>query len=515
MPGLKKASLAAALVPCVLTILFSGCGSGAAVSATSNPLVAEYTVHPALPGVVTVEFGENTDYGQSTSPVHTTVGPVTVQVAGMKANTTYHMRARTDYDDGSSATDIDRTFTTGAIPKGILPPFTVTATSGLTPQPGVELVNTLQGNAGISTVFATDIAGNVVWYYPFSDFAPGLSLYPVKQLPNGHFMAEIAVLSNAPVLPGGIPPGSLNEFREFDLAGNTIRSLTMSDLNAKLAAAGFNVTLQLFSHDFLVLPNGHFLVLTNTLRSFTNLVGLPGVTNVLGDVVVDLDPDFNPVWVWNEFDHFDVNRHPMNFPDWTHSNALAYSPDDGNFLISIRHQNWIVKVDYRDGGGTGNVLWRLGQGGDFTLQGALDPTDWFYAQHDVNFISSNTTGSFKLAIMDNGDDRISPSTAPCNGTSPCHYTTIPVMQVDENAKTASFLFHQILPLNLYSSFAGSTRILANANIEYNLAGLANTNAQTFEVTPTATPQTVWQMQLPGENTYRSYRVPSLYPGVQW
>jgi hypothetical protein len=279
---------------------------------------------------------------------------VIVQVAGMKANTTYHMRARIDYDNGTSETDIDRTFTTGSIPSGILPPFTVTATSGLTPQPGVEMVNTLQGNAGISTAFATDVAGNVVWYYPFSDYAPGLSLYPVKQLPNGHFMCEIADISSAPILPA-IPAGALNEFREFDLVGNTIRSLTMSDLNARLAAAGFNITLQLFSHDFLALPNGHFLVLTNTLRSFTNLVGFPGVTNVLGDVVVDLDPEFNPVWVWSEFDHFDVNRHPMGFPDWTHSNALAYSADDGNFLISIRHQNWIAKVDYRDGAGTGNV----------------------------------------------------------------------------------------------------------------------------------------------------------------
>lgn len=462
----------------------------------------------------TVEFGESTDYGQSTSPVPTAVGPVIVQVAGMKANTTYHMRARIDYDNGTSETDIDRTFTTGSIPSGILPPFTVTATSGLTPQPGVEMVNTLQGNAGISTAFATDVAGNVVWYYPFSDYAPGLSLYPVKQLPNGHFMCEIADISSAPILPA-IPAGALNEFREFDLVGNTIRSLTMSDLNARLAAAGFNITLQLFSHDFLVLPNGHFLVLTNTLRSFTNLVGFPGVTNVLGDVVVDLDPEFNPVWVWSEFDHFDVNRHPMGFPDWTHSNALAYSADDGNFLISIRHQNWIAKVDYRDGAGTGNVLWKLGEGGDFTLQGGVDPTDWFYAQHDVNFVSPNTTGSFKLAIMDNGNDRISPSTAPCNGTSPCFYTTVPIMQVDENAKTASFLFHQILPSNLYTSFAGSTRVLPNSNIEYNLAGLANVIAQTYEVTPTATSQTVWHMQITGENTYRSYRVPSLYPGVQW
>ena len=39
------------------------------------------------------------------------------------------------------------------------------------------------------------------------------------------------------------------------------------------------------------------------------------------------------------------------------------------------------------------------------------------------------------------------------------------MQVDENAKTASFLFHPLLPVSLYSYFAGSTRVLPNTNVE--------------------------------------------------
>jgi hypothetical protein len=232
--------------------------------------------------------------------------------------------------------------------------------------------------------------------------------------------------------------------------------------------------------------------------------------------VVDLDQDFNPVWLWNEFDHLDVNRHPMNFPDWTHSNAIAYSPDDGNFLISMRHQHWIVKVDYRDGAGTGNVLWRLGNGGDFNLQNGTNPDDWFYAQHDMNFVSSNTTGSFQLSIMDNGNNRVFSSGLTCGAANaPACYTAIPIMQVDENAKTASLLFHQKLPADLYSFFAGDTRVQPNTNVEYNLAGVGVGTSYVFEVTPTAAPQTVWEMHLTNANTYRAHRMPSLYPGVQW
>ncbi len=516
MGNARLTLLAPVFALCALVI--SGCGSAdGVVGPTNNPLVAEYSIALVKPANITIEFGEDTSYGRSTSPQHTPnpLGAMSILVAGMKANTTYHMRAHIDYDDGSSLDESDHAFTTGSIPAGYLPSVTVTNNSGMTPQPGVELVDMVSGQT--KTVgFATDLDGNVIWIYtPPESSVAGVDIYPIKLLPNGHFMCLIAPGSNS-VITTPVSPTTPNLLREFDLAGNTVRELSMTDLNTRMAAAHFNITLQVYTHDFQALPNGHILVMANTTKHFTNLPGYPGTTNVAGDVVIDLDQNLNPVWVWNEFDHFDVNRHPMMFPDWTHSNAIAYSPDDGNFLVSIRHQNWVVKVDYRDGAGAGDVLWKLGYQGDFKLEGATDPTDWFYAQHDVNFASTNTTGSFRLAIMDNGDDRVFPSGVTCgsNGAPSCTYTTIPIMQVDENAKTASFVFHQILPASLYSYFAGNTRLQPNSNVEYNLAG-ASAGAYTFEVTPTATPQTVWEMLIPNANTYRAFRMPSLYPGVQW
>lgn len=515
------------LISPIALCLLAGCGSQTSESAkqvplgastiatTANPQVASYTVNPTKQGAIVIEFGEDTNYGMATSAQHTpaTLAPVTTLVAGMKPSTTYHMRAIVTSDDGEYQTDADHTFTTGATPPGLVPPFTVSATNGLTPQRGIELVDGLQSASVPSIPFAVDVQGNVVWTYTFPDRQSGSTLYPIKLLPNGHLMFMIAPVSSNPA-EAPLPPGSLNVLREIDLAGNTIRQLSMDDLNASMTAAGFNIPLQLFTHDFAILPNGHFLVIANTLKEFTGIPNYPGNVNVLGDVVVDLDENLKPVWVWNEFDHLDVLREPMNFPDWTHSNAVIYSPDDGNFLVSIRHQNWIVKVDYRNGAGNGDILWKLGEQGDFKLQGAVDPTDWFYAQHDPNFVSTNTTGIFTLAIMDNGDDRQFPNGVTCDssGAPPCHYTTAQVMQVDENAKTASFTFFTRGPQ--YSAFAGSTRVLSNTNVEYNLAGV-NSDAYTYEVTPNSSPQTVWQMHITGANTYRSFRIPSLYPGVQW
>src|ERR1700721_3968728 len=91
--------LAAAPSLPLFTLLFVGLGSSpfGSLTSTPNPLVAEYSVNPALRGTVTVEFGETTDYGMSTAPVATTVGPTTVLVAGLKGNATNHMRARAEY----------------------------------------------------------------------------------------------------------------------------------------------------------------------------------------------------------------------------------------------------------------------------------------------------------------------------------------------------------------------------------------------------------------------------------
>src|SRR5262249_17990239 len=135
-----------------------------------------------------------------------------------------------------------------------------------------------------------------------------------------------------------------------------------------------------------------------------DLPGYPGTTTVQGDVLVDLDPNGNPVWAWNAFDYLSVTRHLMGLPDWTHANAIVYNPADGNLMISMRHQSWIVGIDYQNGAGSGRVLWRLGQAGDFALAGG-DPSQWFYAQHFPNIIQSNGP-QITLAIFDNGNLRI-------------------------------------------------------------------------------------------------------------
>jgi arylsulfate sulfotransferase len=504
-----------------LILLSSGCGRIQPIGkviATNNAQVASYTVKAPANSTVSVEFGFDTNYGFRTSaqPAPEGGGDVTVLVAGMRADTLYHLRGFINFSDGSRFADVDQSIITGSLPVALLPQVSATTAPGMKPQSGVEMVNILSSSQPVP-VFATDLSGNVIWSYQ-SKGSISDSVQPIKLLPNGHFVVVITPSSTAPFTPAAIAPGTIDVIREIDLAGTTIREISITDLNSRLATAGFDVNLETFHHDVLPLANGHWIALANTLRNFNNLAGFSGTTNVLGDVLVDLDENLNPVWVWNEFDHFDVNRHPLMFPDWTHSNAVIYSPDDGNLLVSIRHQNWVVKVDYRDAIGTGNVLWRLGYQGDFTLQGGTDPTDWFYAQHHPRFVTSKSTGKFSLALFDNGDDRVFPGNAPCQpvGVPSCPYSTVGVLDIDESARTATFAFHYVAPS--YSAFGGNAEVLQNGDVEFDECDSTNLvppDADIYEVTRSGDPQPVWHMHVVGQTAYRAFRLPSLYPGVQW
>src|SRR5437667_7946707 len=85
--------------------------------------------------------------------------------------------------------------------------------------------------------------------------------------------------------------------------------------------------------------------------------------------------------------------------DWLHVNAVSWSPADGNLVLSIRHQDWVIKIDYGNGAGDGHVIWRLGQGGDFTVNSA-EPNPWFSHQHNAHYVDDHT-----LILFDNGNTR--------------------------------------------------------------------------------------------------------------
>jgi hypothetical protein len=469
---------------------------GTAVTPTAHPLVAKYVIRHFQPQITAwVEFGTDTTYGRQTSAVSNsvTIGGrkvLYVLVAGMLPQTTYHMRAHVDWPGGSWV-DADHTFTTGAV-NGQAPVISVSPpAAGLTPAPGVELLSLGEpANTSMLEPIVTDLQGNIIWYYPAG------GAFPIKLMPNGDMILQMT-----------------QDLREVDLEGSTIRDVSIAQVNQSLQAKGYSFSIGAFSHDVLTLPNGHWITIGLTSKTFTNLPGYPGTTNVTGDAVVDIDPNGNVAWGWSAFDYLDVNRHLQGLPDWTHSNALVLTAD-GNLLISMRHQSWILKLDYANGTGTGKILWELGESGDFTLAGG-DPSEWFYGQHDPVILNTNGTQT-TLAVYDDGNFRIDASGVACgsSASAPACYSRAVIYQIDESAKTASVAW-QDLP-GFFSSWGGSIGTLSNGDVEFDSSQPFNAIAsQIMEVTPTSVPQTVWQMNITGEWAYRGKRIPSLYPGVTW
>lgn len=495
--------------------------SSGTVTPTANAQVAAYTISLPVQAGVTVNFGTDTTYGLSTSLQQApgAGAPLTVLVAGMKGATVYHMSATIQLPDGTTLNDADKTFTTGALPKAQQPVVTIsTPNGGLTPQPGVQMLDMVGGNTPPAMVL--DLQGNVLWSYTPPDGSKGDIIDPIKQLPNGDFMVIWAPSSTYPLevnMP--LPDNTVNVLREIDLTGKTVRQIDIDTLNTKLATAGNNYTALTFHHDMAILPNGHIVVLVNSLKTYSGLPSQPGgkPIAVLGDALVELDNNLDPVWLWDEFDHLDIDREPFMFPDWTHSNAVLYSPTDGNLIVSIRHQSWVIKIDYQDGKGSGNILWRLGYQGDFTLDGGTDPTDWFYAEHGPAFTNSTTAGQFGLSVFDNGDDRKLAGGLTClnSGIKPCPYSTAMVFQIDETAMTATIQQHD--PTGDYSNFGGNAEVLANGDLEADSCFVAGppTGTTTTEMTADQPSELVWSMHLTPGSAYRSFRMPSMYPGVQW
>jgi arylsulfate sulfotransferase len=467
------------------------------VTSTINPQVALYTLNLPAGTNAYIQFSTDTSYNLKTwtqpAPAN---GVLSFYVAGMLASTEYHMQAVLPGTNGPVATDLDHTFTTQAVAAAAVPGVTATTYAGMTPQSGIEILNLLQGGTQLPQLAAFDLSGNMIWSIPQQK---GLSYQGVHLLPNGHFLIGDAL-------------------EEVDLAGNIIQKATAAQVEAGWAKQGINYTINEFHHDAIPLPNGHWLTLFNMYVECSAIANCnAGQVNILGDGIVELAPQgdgtFLPVWTWSTFDHLDINRAPQGYPDWTHSNALVYSSDDGNLLLSIRSQSWIIKIDYENGSGDGHILWHLGYQGDFTLEGGTDPYDWFYMQHGPSFTTSNTTGQFGLAVMDNGNDRPIIHGATCINPT-CTYSRGVTLQLDETAMTATLL--TAYAPSEYSFWGGNAEQLANGNLEADFnAGSPAGFSDIFEVTSGGSPQPVWKMETSNANAYRGFRLPSLYPGVQW
>jgi arylsulfate sulfotransferase len=466
-----------------------------------------------------------------------------VYLGGLYPNTRYKVGYQVKTAGTTTSGSSTATFESGALPTNLLFPVG-TVIRPATPQTdtveGVVLYSNLNPNPNfLYPPTATDLAGNVIWYYPTIDN----NLLLTRPLAGGDFFVfgtGVAWSNGASTV--------LQAVRKVDLAGNVEAETNIGLLQQQLLALGAtdlqscgNIPIPApvgsscltgFSHDAILLPNGDWVMIGSIEKIFPpgtqgSQTGLN--VDILGDSIIVLDSSLNPLWYWDAFQHdnggtqLNINRAALlgetcvigqggcpplflaDTPgvnsyanDWLHSNSLCYNSTNGSILLSIRHQDWVISVDFGNGLGTSNVLWRMGLDGDFTFNNITnDPYPWFSHQHNASIA---TTGVYTL--FDNGNTRVDQFGGDSRGMA---------LDVDLSARTVTPVLFQ--DLGYYSVAVGSAQLLTNGDYHFE-ASYVGANYYTYseEYLPTTGSVTGTQVfNLQESNpSYRSFRMTDLY-----
>lgn len=476
------------------------------ITGTENPLVAYYTA-PACPvgQRMRVRF-----FAPPSGPVQRTHSKpcragltMNFQIGGMRPQTAHAMRHEL-LDGGGAVVGQGplRFHQTGSIVPQ-LAPSTVELTGPEVSQAEQVILQSPVGFGIGSFPFAVDLQGIPIWYENKLNRG-GAQLYGLMTRPGGR---------------GTFYSVSDTALTHWDLLGNVIRQTTVPRLNEQLAALGLG-SINNLHHEARPLPNGHLALIGAVERLLVDVQG-PGPVDVIGDMILVLDENLQVAWTWNAFDHLDASRLSRtdktcpatgkpgcpvillitegSANDWLHTNSITYSPADGNLVISIRHQDWLVKLAYKDGAGDGAVLWKLGVDGDFAISPA-NPSGWFSHQHDANFMTAT-----RIVLYDNYN-------VVCDEDPEC-VSRGQVIELNEVTRVATLIRND--DLGEYAPGSGSSQPLVNGNSYFD-SGFDGPTAiplsHAYEFLPDGT--LIFRM-LSEVAMYRSHRLTDLYHLPAW
>lgn len=423
----------------------------------------------------------------------------TVPILGLRADNHYDISVTVSADGADTSDSVP--FDTGALPDDF-PPLDVTVQDPSMVSPGVTVFPVSRWNPSADGswgyLIALDEEGQVIWYADH-----GGSMSDIKLLTDH----RLSVLSGEDTATA------------VDAMGNEQTEWTADDLG-----------LDTIHHEMYELPDGNFAMLTTELRSISGYDGGTSTYDVVGDKVVEVDPNGNIVHDYSMLDLLDPMRTRLGFDqpfwdraytstsgtkDWSHGNAVIYDARDDSFIVSLRHQDWMVKVDRK----TGALIWRFGEGGDFTMVGG---GDWQYHEHAPELEPNGN-----ILVYDNGNGRTS------LGAGEDPFSRVVEFSVDENTMETSVVWEYRNDAPYYSAFVGNADMLPNGNVLITDGGILSdpskavgdpTNqksARVLEVTHEDPAQKVWEVDIHddattdpvGYHVYRAIRIDSLYDAL--
>jgi hypothetical protein len=203
-------------------------------------------------------------------------------------------------------------------------------------------------------------------------------------------------------------------------------------------------------HEFLMLPNGHSLMMSyHTIIYDMSTIVPGGQTNcsLVINVIQEQDADRNVVFEWRNLDYIPITEsdEDLTASRVNYSTLNGFDIDnDGNVLASFRGHSEIMKISRS----TGEIIWRMGSPrGDFTFIGEHEENAPYYfsRQHNVKRLPNGN-----ITVFDNGQSHQPP------------YSRGVEYNIDEVNKVASLVSEVRYPSgNIFCVTAGNAQKLEN------------------------------------------------------
>ncbi len=243
--------------------------------------------------------------------------------------------------------------------------------------------------------------------------------------------------------------GNKNIYKIYDNDFNQIDSVQMAN--------GYFAD----SHDFKILPNGHYLLFSyhDTEIDMSKIVegGHPNA-NVTQAIIQELDADKNPVFQWKSLDYIPITDSYSDLTakniDYIHMNSM-FIDDNGDLILSCRSTSEIIKVNRQ----TGEIIWRIGgKHNEFSFLNEHEENapQYFCWQHDAKILSNGN-----LLFFDNGS-------TPNEETR--EYSRAVEYELDEVNKTAKLVWEYRHEPDISTVNEGSVERLSNGNTVINWGG---------------------------------------------
>lgn len=333
-------------------------------------------------------------------------------VLGLRADTDHSIVVVVTDASGNESVSDPHPLSTEPLPDDF-PDFVLMESDPERMEPGVTLFNLMKFDGepnDFGAAVVLDPQGEVVWYYK-----------------PDHRVGDARLLANGNLLYSS---GREGPATEIDMLGNIVGQWHMTRGSEDASSTSIAVEMETLHHEVLEMPSGNLLGLSTELREYDDYPSSTldpdaprQLASVVGDVVVEFSRDGQVQRELKLLDILDPFRTGTGslaggfweptygdeakgaLVDWAHTNAVFFDEPSNAFIVSVRRQDAVVKID----ADSGEIIWILGEHDRWTepwSEHLLTPRgglEWPNHQH-----APMVTGRGTILLFDNGSSRGGP-----------------------------------------------------------------------------------------------------------